>query len=88
MRALQKTMGLLYCINCTVNATASTAIYVQIWKYARTKRNDDKGFDSYRGAPYKPIDGSATEQDLKRTKYLATELRYWLATDQSLKLMT
>jgi len=32
----------------------------------------------------KPNDGSATEQDLKRTKYLATELRYWLATEQSL----
>ena len=32
----------------------------------------------------KPIDGSATEQDLKWTKYLATELRYWLATEQSL----
>ena len=29
-------------------------------------------------------DGSATEQDLKQTKYLATELRYWLATEQSL----
>ena len=29
-------------------------------------------------------DGSATEQDLKWLKYLATELRYWLATEQSL----
>jgi len=33
-------------------------------------------------------DRSATEQDLKWTKYLATELRYWLATEQSLKLTT
>ena len=36
----------------------------------------------------KTNNGSATEQDLKRTKYLATELRYWLATEQNLTTTT